>query len=105
MVNVEPILDVRRLTKCYPGANGELTVVKEITFSLLPAENATGNWVKVVQRLPVRLSFDKLDSDHPLAAGLSVTVDVDTEFHRPWLDRINRMFAWLAGRPTQTAER
>jgi len=76
-----------------------------LTFSLLPAENATGNWVKVVQRLPVRLSFDKLDPDHLLAAGLSVTVEVDTEFHRPWLDRIDRMFAWLVGRPTQTAER
>ncbi|MGH7113802.1 MAG: HlyD family secretion protein [Stellaceae bacterium] len=76
-----------------------------LTFSLLPAENATGNWVKVVQRLPVRLSFDRLDPKYPLAAGLSANVDVDTEFHRPWLDRIERLWAWLGGRPTQTAER
>ena len=89
----------------FPARVQSLSPGTGLTFSLLPAENATGNWVKVVQRLPVRLSFDKLDSDHPLAAGLSVTVDVDTEFRRPWLDRINRMFAWLAGRPTQTAER
>jgi membrane fusion protein (multidrug efflux system) len=77
-----------------------------LTFSLLPAENATGNWVKVVQRLPVRLSLDQLDPNHPLAAGLSATVEVDTEFHRPWLDRIERVFASLVrGRPTQAAER
>ncbi|HEY3909628.1 MAG TPA: HlyD family secretion protein [Stellaceae bacterium] len=76
-----------------------------LTFSLLPAENATGNWVKVVQRLPVRLSFDQLDPSHPLAAGLSATVEVDTEFHRPMLDRIERLLAWLGARPTQTAER
>ena len=76
-----------------------------LTFSLLPAENATGNWVKVVQRLPVRLSFSELDPNHPLAAGLSATVEVDTGFHRPLLDHIHRIFAWLAGRPLQTAER
>lgn len=76
-----------------------------LTFSLLPAENATGNWVKVVQRLPVRLSFSELDPNHPLAAGLSATVEVDTGFRRPLLDHIHRIFAWLAGRPLQTAER
>ncbi len=46
-------------------------------FSLLPAENATGNWVKVVQRLPVRLKFE--DEVPALAAGLSATVTVDTQ--------------------------
>ena len=76
-----------------------------LTFSLLPAENATGNWVKVVQRLPVRLTFDELDQNHPLAAGLSATVEVDTRFHRPLLDQARRILAWLVGRPMQTAER
>jgi membrane fusion protein (multidrug efflux system) len=54
------------------------------SFSVLPAENATGNWVKVVQRLPVRLVFDGDVSDiHvPLAAGLSATVTVDTAHQR-----------------------
>jgi len=47
-------------------------------FSILPPENATGNWVKVVQRLPVRLSIDHASTSVPLAAGLSVTVEVDT---------------------------
>ena len=54
------------------------------SFSLLPPENATGNWVKVVQRLPVRLSFDENVADIrvPLAAGLSANVSVDTSHRR-----------------------
>jgi membrane fusion protein (multidrug efflux system) len=48
-------------------------------FALLPAQNATGNWVKVVQRLPVRIEIDDRDASHPLYAGLSATVKVDTE--------------------------
>jgi membrane fusion protein (multidrug efflux system) len=48
---------------------------------VLPPENATGNWVKVVQRLPVRISIDDA-SGLPLHAGLSVTTEVDTEHHR-----------------------
>jgi membrane fusion protein, multidrug efflux system len=89
----------------FPARVQSLSPGTGLTFSLLPAENATGNWVKVVQRLPVRLSFDKLDPNHSLAAGLSADVEVDTEFHRPWLDRIYRLFAWLAGRTSPTAER
>lgn len=76
-----------------------------LTFSLLPAENATGNWVKVVQRLPVRLSLDRLDPDAPLRAGLSATVEVDTRYRRPWLDRVEGLLAWLTGPTTRTAER
>ena len=76
-----------------------------LTFSLLPPENATGNWVKVVQRLPVRVSIDRFDPNAPLHAGLSATVEVDTEHRRPWLDRVARLFAWLAGSTTQAAER
>jgi membrane fusion protein (multidrug efflux system) len=56
-----------------------------LTFSLLPPENATGNWVKVVQRLPVRLALDNVEPDTPLHAGLSVTVEVDTHYRRPWM--------------------
>jgi membrane fusion protein (multidrug efflux system) len=47
-------------------------------FSLLPAQNATGNWIKVVQRVPVRISLDPQElRAHPLRIGLSTTVDVD----------------------------
>jgi membrane fusion protein (multidrug efflux system) len=51
-------------------------------FSLLPPENATGNWVKVVQRLPVRLELIDTVPDLPLHSGLSATVDVDTGYRR-----------------------
>jgi membrane fusion protein (multidrug efflux system) len=44
-------------------------------FSLLPAQNANGNWVKVTQRVPVRIAFDG-KPDRPLIAGLSVTATV-----------------------------
>lgn len=47
-------------------------------FSVLPAQNATGNWVKVVQRLAVRIEIDDADAAHPLYSGLSATVRVDT---------------------------
>lgn len=48
-------------------------------FSMLPAENATGNFTKVIQRVPVRITFSKDDLEkHNLRAGLSVVVDVDT---------------------------
>jgi membrane fusion protein (multidrug efflux system) len=51
-------------------------------FSLLPAQNATGNWIKIVQRVPVRIALDPKDlADHPLQVGLSMKVDVDVH-HR-----------------------
>ena len=47
-------------------------------FALLPAQNATGNWIKVVQRVPVRITLDPKElAAHPLRLGLSMTVDVD----------------------------
>ncbi|WP_448099812.1 HlyD family secretion protein [Luteibacter jiangsuensis] len=57
-------------------------------FSLLPAENATGNWIKVVQRLPVRIAIDANELEkHPLRVGLSADVNVDTH------DRDGRVLA------------
>ena len=49
-------------------------------FSLLPAQNATGNWIKVVQRLPVRIELDAQEvAKHPLRIGLSTLVSIDTD--------------------------
>lgn len=67
----------------YPGTTFE-GVVESIsegsgaTFSVLPAENATGNWVKVTQRFPVRLGFVNQPADKPLRVGASATVTIDT---------------------------
>jgi len=47
-------------------------------FSLLPAQNATGNWIKVVQRVPVRVALDPKEvAEHPLRVGLSMDAKVD----------------------------
>jgi membrane fusion protein, multidrug efflux system len=47
-------------------------------FAVIPAQNATGNWIKIVQRLPVRIRLDPRElRDHPLRVGLSMNVDVD----------------------------
>ena len=74
-------------------------------FTAFPAENATGNWVKVVQRLPVRIGIDHFDPNVPLHAGLSATVEVDTGRDRPLLVRVERFFASLVGSTTHAAER
>lgn len=48
-------------------------------FSAIPAQNATGNWIKVVQRLPVRIKLDPAElAAHPLKVGLSMDVEIDT---------------------------
>ncbi len=48
-------------------------------FSLIPAQNASGNWIKVVQRLPVRIDLDPKEvAEHPLRVGLSMTAKIDT---------------------------
>jgi membrane fusion protein (multidrug efflux system) len=47
-------------------------------FALLPAQNASGNWIKIVQRVPVRIALDPQElADHPLRVGLSVAVEAD----------------------------
>jgi membrane fusion protein (multidrug efflux system) len=51
-------------------------------FSILPAQNATGNWVKVVQRVPVRIAFDKGEDVRLLRSGMSVNVEIDTGHSR-----------------------
>jgi len=72
-------------TDLYGGSvlfHGKLTGMAAGTggaFSLLPAQNASGNWIKVVQRVPVRVSLSPEDlARHPLRIGLSTTVTVDT---------------------------
>jgi membrane fusion protein (multidrug efflux system) len=54
-------------------------------FSLLPAQNTSGNWVKVVQRIPMRVRVDTRDQRRPpLRAGMSVEVAIDTGHTRGW---------------------
>ncbi|RLM19344.1 multidrug export protein EmrA [Brenneria alni] len=63
----------------YQGKVAGLDMGTGSAFSLLPAQNATGNWIKVVQRLPVRIELDPQQiAEHPLRIGLSALVNVDT---------------------------
>jgi membrane fusion protein, multidrug efflux system len=63
----------------YHGRVESLSPGTGAAFALLPAENASGNWVKVVQRLPVRIRLDEPAApEHPLRVGLSVVVTIDT---------------------------
>ena len=63
-----------------PGSGSE--------FSILPAQNASGNWVKVVQRIPVRVQVERHPGDPDLRAGMSVVVDIDTGHVRHFADLI-----------------
>lgn len=65
--------------RTYRGWVESLSAGTGAAFSLLPPENATGNWVKIVQRLPVRIAVDpESDRDRSLRLGLSAEVEVDT---------------------------
>ena len=73
----------------YPGHTFKAHVVSMSPgtgsdFAVLPPENATGNWVKVVQRLPVRLELDAIDPNWPLFSSISATVWVDTGYRGSW---------------------
>ena len=73
-------------------------------FALLPPQNATGNWIKVVQRVPVRIALDPAElAQHPLRLGLSMLVDVDTHEHKGELAARQR--AHRAGLPDQRLRR
>jgi len=71
-------------------------------FSVLPPQNATGNWVKVVQRLPVRIEVDQPDPNQPLRAGMSVTAEVDTGHRQPIVAAIESFFG-VGGANANTA--
>ncbi|MBO0662214.1 HlyD family secretion protein [Jiella sp. CQZ9-1] len=62
----------------FKGTVGSIGAGTGSEFSLLPAQNATGNWVKVVQRVPVRIHLTNEDALPPLRAGMSADVTVDT---------------------------
>lgn len=65
-----------------PATVTSLSPATGAEFAVLPPQNATGNWVKVVQRIPVRLDLDDAIVDPPLRAGMTTTVKVDTKHKR-----------------------
>ena len=76
---VDMLADVYGKKVVYHGKVSGLGAGTGAAFALLPAQNATGNWIKVVQRVPVRVVLDPKElSEHPLRVGLSMDVTVDT---------------------------
>jgi membrane fusion protein (multidrug efflux system) len=69
-------------------------------FALLPAQNTSGNWVKVVQRVPLRVRLDTSDKSRPpLRAGMSVEVDIDTGHQRGLPQILTALFGRAHGSP------
>ena len=94
---VKPGQPVTVTVDTYPGVEwkGEVASVSpasESSFSLLPAQNTSGNWVKVVQRIPMRVAI-KADPDKPqLRAGMSTVIDIDTGHARGMPQFVENLF-------------
>jgi membrane fusion protein (multidrug efflux system) len=88
LTNVRPGQPVTATVDTYPdlewhGAVESISPAAAQEFALLPAQNTSGNWVKIVQRIPMRVRLDSSDKNlPPLRAGMSVEVNVDTGHQR-----------------------
>ncbi|MDE1993365.1 MAG: HlyD family secretion protein [Rhizobiaceae bacterium] len=99
---VKPGQKVSIAVDSYPGVTWKGTVTSIApasgsSFSLLPAQNTTGNWVKVVQRIPMMVSIDDMQGKPPLRVGMSAVVDVDTGHARGLPDSIAKLFGKSGG--------
>lgn len=84
----------------YPGVSwtarvASLAPATGSEYALLPPQNASGNWVKVVQRVPVRLEILPQAEAPELRAGMSAAVSIDTKFERPLPEIIDTARAWV----------
>jgi membrane fusion protein, multidrug efflux system len=68
------------------GAVASIAQATGAEFAVLPPQNASGNWVKVVQRIPVRIAVQCKEGDPPLRVGMSTTVEIDTDHKRSFGD-------------------
>lgn len=87
LTHVQPGQPVSILIDTYPdqtwqGTVQSLSPATGAQFSVLPAQNATGNWVKIVQRVPVRIQLTPSPEQPRLLAGLSSVVEIDTAHQR-----------------------
>jgi len=68
--------------RIFTGVVSSIAPASGTVFSLLPAQNASGNWIKVVQRIPVRITVDNLKDAPELRVGSSATANIQTNYHR-----------------------
>ena len=92
LTHVKPGNKVSITVDTYPGRKwlGRVSAISPASgaeFSILPAQNASGNWVKITQRVPVRIELEDNGSDAVLRSGMSVVASIDTE-HRRSLARL-----------------
>ncbi len=81
----------------WTGAVDSISPSTGAEFSVIPAQNATGNWVKVVQRIPVRIAVEDLHGEHRLRAGMSATVEIETGHRRTLPSPVKSALAALNG--------
>jgi membrane fusion protein (multidrug efflux system) len=72
--------------RTWSGTVESISPASGAEFSLLPAQNSSGNWVKIVQRISVRVKVERKSDDPPLRSGMSVYVDIDTKHRRSLAD-------------------
>jgi len=83
------------------GAYAKLKRKTGAEFAVLPPQNATGNWVKVVQRVPVRIAIEETGERPPLRAGMTVQVSVDTGRERSAAELVREFFTPARARDAQ----
>jgi membrane fusion protein (multidrug efflux system) len=94
LTHVHPGAPVSIKIDTYPGCSwtghiDSLSAGSDSSFSALPSENASGNWVKVVQRIPARIAIDKSSCKVPLRSGMSAVISIDTGKRR-WQRLLNQ---------------
>ncbi len=97
LTNIRPGQKATITVDTYPGVEwkGEVASISPASgasFSVLPAQNTSGNWVKVVQRIPMRVSIEDTAGKPPLRVGMSVDVEVDTGKPRGMPGFLSKLF-------------
>mgnify|MGYP003673045404 FL=1 len=103
LAHVRPGQSARIVIDAYPDHewNAKVLSISPSTgaeLSVLPPQNASGNWVKVVQRVPVRLKIDRVHAGVPLRAGMTVEVSIDTGRDRSLFRMMGTALAGIAGK-------
>ena len=106
LTHVRPGQSVKVVLDIYPDEvwEGRVESISPATgaeFAILPPQNASGNWVKVVQRLPIKIRLAPHEGEKPLRAGMTATVQVSTGRERS----LNQLTSWIGGGSAKAAGR
>lgn len=93
---VDVVLDIYPDVK-WVGVVESISPATGAEFAILPPQNASGNWVKVVQRLPVKIRLEPFAGEPPLRAGITATVAIDTGRQRRFEDVAAAVAGWFRG--------